>query len=260
MTSSILRIILTSWVARRSCCCFPIKVSNTFCFFMSLVPFCLQSTPRCEHFCSICALRTEARLGIGASPLFSARAIGICSRASANPRTAYCSTPETESANSAILSEQAISAAPPPYTIRLSRIRLRQTHMASWSERLASSMIIWFPPRMSTVTALERGHFSMTTILSFVVPKDTSRTIPAVPSFSGASSSNLGMMRAPVAIAISSISTPPTQRTAGSLFWSRRWLASSSKPHWHRTRVAPESLHFWTMSLKYFCSLAYSSL
>lgn len=46
---------------------------------------------------------------------------------------------------------------------------------------------------------------------------------------------NRGTMRAPVAIAMSSSSTPPTQRTAGSWFCSRRWLASSSKPHWQIT-------------------------
>ena len=39
-----------------------------------------------------------------------------------------------------------------------------------------------------------------------------------------------GTMRAPVASASSSSSTPPTQRTAGRLLCSSRWLASSSKP------------------------------
>ena len=38
MTSSILRIILTSCVASKNCCCLPISVSNPFCFFMSIVP------------------------------------------------------------------------------------------------------------------------------------------------------------------------------------------------------------------------------
>ena len=45
MTSSILRIILTTWVASNICCCFPIKVSNTFCSRMSFVPTSLQSIP-----------------------------------------------------------------------------------------------------------------------------------------------------------------------------------------------------------------------
>lgn len=38
-----------------------------------------------------------------------------------------------------------------------------------------------------------------------------------------------------------SISGPPTHLTAGSFFWSKRWLASSSNPHWQMTRLAPVS-------------------
>lgn len=69
----------------------------------------------------------------------------------------------------------------------------------------------------------------------------TSHTTPALPSFSGVSSENLGTMRAPVAIASNSISTPPTHLTAGSSFTNSKWFASSSNPHWHITRLAPES-------------------
>jgi hypothetical protein len=39
-----------------------------------------------------------------------------------------------------------------------------------------------------------------------------------------------------------SISGPPTHRTAGRSFCISRWLASSSKPHWQMTRLAPVSL------------------
>lgn len=39
-----------------------------------------------------------------------------------------------------------------------------------------------------------------------------------------------------------SISGPPTQRTAGKLFWRSKWFASSSKPHWQIARLAPVSL------------------
>ena len=56
------------------------------------------------------------------------------------------------------------------------------------------------------------------------------------------------MMRAPVASVSSSISTPPTQRTAGRSLCISRWLASSSKPHWQMTRVAPLSLQRCTQS------------
>ena len=40
---------------------------------------------------------------------------------------------------------------------------------------------------------------------------------------------------------LTSISGPPTQRTAGSWRCNNRWLASSSKPHWQIARVAPAS-------------------
>jgi len=40
---------------------------------------------------------------------------------------------------------------------------------------------------------------------------------------------------------LTSISGPPTQRTAGSWRCRSRWLASSSKPHWQMTRFAPVS-------------------
>lgn len=47
----------------------------------------------------------------------------------------------TFTAASSTAREQAISAAPPPYTTRLSLTRFRTTQRASCSERLASSMI-----------------------------------------------------------------------------------------------------------------------
>lgn len=45
----------------------------------------------------------------------------------------------------------------------------------------------------------------------------------------------------PVAMAISSNSTPPTHRTAGKSLCISKWFASSSKPHWQITKVAPTS-------------------
>ena len=97
-------------------------------------------------------------------------------------------------------------------------------------------------PRTNTVTALELAHSSMTSIFSLVVPNDNSRTIPAVPSLSAVKSSNRGTIRPLVAMAMSSISGPPTHRTAGKSFCINRWLASSSKPHWQMTKLAPVSL------------------
>jgi len=62
---------------------------------------------------------------------------------------------------------------------------------------------ILFPPLIKMVTALELWHFSMINMQSLVVPKDSSRTTPALPSFSLVSSSNRGTIRPPVAMAIS---------------------------------------------------------
>ena len=203
--------------------------------------------------------------------------------------------------------EQEISAEPPPYTMALSRTRLRATQRASCRLRLTSSRIILLPPRTKMVTARLLGQFSITSMRSFVVPNASSRTTPALhamsfvtqlagyrtgsayalycghaamrlprhfkvdstegpmlsyvalvsqpvysqgtmyssssrrwpagdvghaclPSLSGASSEKRGTMRAPVAMASSSSSTPPTQRTAGKSLAISKWLASSSKP------------------------------
>lgn len=83
----------------------------------------------------------SASVSIGARPEFSASASGTASSAVANERIAYCSIEATSSAAAATAIEQAISAAPPPYTTRLSRTRFRTTHSASCSARFASSMI-----------------------------------------------------------------------------------------------------------------------
>mmetsp|Transcript_27580 Transcript_27580/g.60248 ORF Transcript_27580/g.60248 Transcript_27580/m.60248 type:complete len:234 (-) Transcript_27580:891-1592(-) len=195
---------------------------------------------------------------MGGRPEFSARAIGTASRASAKARKAYCSTPGTVSAAASTASEHAISADPPPNTTWLLRMRLRATQMASCRERLVSSSIILLPPRTKMVTALQLLHFSMYSMRSLVLPNATSRTQPARPSLSAVSSWKRGTMRPPVAMAISSSSTPPTQRTAGSFSCMSRWLASSSKPHWQMMRFAPESLHCCTMSVKYCFSACLS--
>uniref|UniRef100_A0A6B0UXP3 Putative secreted protein n=1 Tax=Ixodes ricinus TaxID=34613 RepID=A0A6B0UXP3_IXORI len=92
--SSILRIILTSWVARLICCFLLVRVSITCCSFMSLVPFPRQSMPR-QGFPSLpWRAFTSVRVWIGARPEFSARAKGTLSRASANARNGYCSSVE----------------------------------------------------------------------------------------------------------------------------------------------------------------------
>mmetsp|Transcript_60703 Transcript_60703/g.167903 ORF Transcript_60703/g.167903 Transcript_60703/m.167903 type:complete len:261 (-) Transcript_60703:834-1616(-) len=260
MTSSILRIILTSCVASWICCCLPMSVSNTCCSFMSLVPLSMQSMPSHGLLSVTCRVLISASVLIGSRPEFSASASGTSSSASAKARMAYCSMPVTLSASSTMASAQLTSALPPPYTILLSLIRLRATHIASCRLRFTSSTSMWLPPRTKTVTAPVLAQPSTTSMRSLVVPKATSRTTPARPSLSAVSSLKRGMMRALVAIASSSSSTPPTQRTAGSLFCNNKWLASSSKPHWQMTRLAPLSLTLATMSRKYSASCATSFL
>mmetsp|Transcript_4356 Transcript_4356/g.11825 ORF Transcript_4356/g.11825 Transcript_4356/m.11825 type:complete len:218 (+) Transcript_4356:166-819(+) len=215
MMSSIFKIILHTCVARKSWLFFEATASKMFCSRISLVPVSLQSIPKCGFFSSSCLFFTAVTLSMGGSPLFSANAMGIDSRASANARMAYCSTSTTLFAASSTAKAQLISEAPPPYTIALSRTKLRVTHRASCKDRLISSKTILLPPRTKMVTALVLGQPSMTSILSLVVPKLTSLTEPAVPSLSALSSSKRGTMRAPVAMASSSISTPPTHLMAG---------------------------------------------
>merc|ERR1712136_257225 len=91
------------------------------------------------------------------------------------------------------------------------------------------------------ITALEFLHPSITNILSLVVPKESSRTMPASPNLSAVNSQKRGTIRPPVAIAINSISGPPTHLTAGNSFCNNKWFASSSKPHWQMTKLDPES-------------------
>lgn len=54
--------------------------------------------------------------------------------------------------------EQLISAAPPPYTTRLSRTRFLTAQMASCRERLASSMIYVRSERFSTHVGTHNGR------------------------------------------------------------------------------------------------------
>jgi hypothetical protein len=104
------------------------------------------------------------------------------------------------------------SVAPPPYTMALSRTRLRATHNASCSDRFISSRTykialiglgpkgdflcewlthahvprnqiklapptILLPPRTKMVTAFMLGQPSTTNILSFVVPNPTCSSV-----------------------------------------------------------------------------------
>lgn len=107
---------------------------------------------------------------MGLYPELSAKAVGIYSKASANPLMAYYSMVAILSASALMAREQAISGAPPPYTILLVLIKFLTTHMESWIDLIASSTIMLDPPLTNTVTAEEDLHPSITNILSLVVP------------------------------------------------------------------------------------------
>lgn len=68
ITSSIFSIILTTCVASRICCCFPIRVSKTFCSRMSFVPTSLQSIPQCGLFSY---MNIEKKLHLQAGNLYT---------------------------------------------------------------------------------------------------------------------------------------------------------------------------------------------
>ena len=75
--------------------------------------------------------------------------------------------------------------------------------MGMKNDIINKQLTILFPPLINIVTAREFLHSSITNILSFVVPKESSFTKPAWPNFSEVSSENLGTIRPPVAMAIS---------------------------------------------------------
>jgi hypothetical protein len=144
-------LVLHIWA--RSAICFIIRKDSS----LPLSPFPKQSMPSLELPSVTCRLLTSARVSIGLNPEFSASASGIASSAVANARIAYCSIEGiwlcklvallqqlSELTSSAFLATAIlaqISAAPPPYTTRLSVTRFRTTQSASCSARLASSII-----------------------------------------------------------------------------------------------------------------------
>lgn len=60
---------------------------------LPLLPVCMQSTPSLEVPSFTCRDLILASVSIGLRPEFSARAMGMASRASANERMAYCWRP-----------------------------------------------------------------------------------------------------------------------------------------------------------------------
>jgi len=142
-------------VANCNCYFFDMTLSKIPCSYMLLVPFDMASTPMNGFESSICIFLIFWTYSIVLKPEFSARVIGIYSRASANALTAYCSIPWILSASLATSIAHASSVAPPPPTTLLFLIMFLTTHMASKRHLLASSQMVLDPPLIRTVTALE---------------------------------------------------------------------------------------------------------
>jgi len=83
-------------------------------YFMLAISAAIQSTPMWGLFCYTYIVLAFAVLAIESRPEFSAKAIGIYSKALAKALTAYYSTVEILSDCSYKCRAQAISQAPPP--------------------------------------------------------------------------------------------------------------------------------------------------
>lgn len=92
----------------------------------------MQSIPYLGLFSVIYKDLASATDLIGSNPEFSAKTVGICSKASAKALTAYYSTLSIWSDSSCKCNAQANSQLPPPYTILLHLIRFLTLHKASW--------------------------------------------------------------------------------------------------------------------------------
>ncbi len=198
MTSLIFKIIRVNWVANNNCCFLPIKGSMTNNSFMSLVP-CPSSRPPKLDACSLtCFDFNEDNVSMGSNPGYpptSWDAVqGLRERLKA-----YWSMPFWRSAASDTANEHVNSAAPPPYTTRLSLIQV--AHHA-WSRATPA------PPRrqssgsrplMKHVTAV-LAQSSITSMRSLVVPNSISLMVPAVPNLAAVKSSKRGTMRPLVAM------------------------------------------------------------
>lgn len=149
---------MTTYVASCNCCFFDITDSKIPCSYILLVPTDMQSTPMNGFYSSIYIFFILLKYSIGLNPEFSAKVIGISSKASANALTAYCSIPSILSAYYETSIAQASSVAPPPPTTLLFLTMFLTTQMASNKHLFASSHIVLDPPLIKTVTAFEFSH------------------------------------------------------------------------------------------------------
>jgi hypothetical protein len=118
----------------------------------------MQSTPINGFYSSICIFFILLKYSIGLYPEFSAKVIGISSKASAKALTAYYSIPSILSACYETSMAHASSVAPPPPTTLLFLTMFLTTQIASNKHLFASSQMVLDPPLISTVTAFEFSH------------------------------------------------------------------------------------------------------
>lgn len=180
--SSILRIILTVSAAssialvetKRGWITFSSKML-VIVPFLTLIPAVFS--PRA------CLFRSSVTMDMGFKPAFSARVVGITSKASANAWKQYCSMPVRVFAWSINFCDTSISGAPPPAIKAFFLTRHLTTQRASWSERCDSSRTSELAPRQRTETVLPACFIPV--ILTTRDPEDsTSSTRSAYPSLS----------------------------------------------------------------------------
>ena len=119
----------------------------------------MQSTPMKGFFSSIYIFFILLKYSIGLNPEFSAKVIGISSKASANSLTSCCSIPSILLAYYETSIAQVSSVAPPPPTTLLFLTMFLTTQIASNKHLFASSQIVLDPTIIKTVTAFEFSHF-----------------------------------------------------------------------------------------------------
>mmetsp|Transcript_48076 Transcript_48076/g.97876 ORF Transcript_48076/g.97876 Transcript_48076/m.97876 type:complete len:208 (-) Transcript_48076:984-1607(-) len=142
--------------------------------------------------CSSCTL---INVSLTSRPEFSARVLGMTRSASANARTPSLALPFTVRMNFMRSAWHAISKAPAPGTTASSSIALRTARRPSRTASLSWAMVCGLGPFTRMVH--ENGLRTSSTNVYLLSPSTCSYTLPAKPSTSGLSSSQLLTARPP---------------------------------------------------------------
>lgn len=143
-------------------------------FLRTLTPKCIPSSPPWACFC-LSLLSTSVEF----IPLFSARVLGIVSRALAKPLMTSCYFPSIVLRCSLRCLESSISMAPPPATTASDLNVLLTTMIASLRDLWVSSRYWPAPPRRTMVLDFVLSHLVNMLNLSF--PSWTSSNYPHDP-------------------------------------------------------------------------------